>query len=138
MKNINPHLIQLTQKISNLEENIKRELEKTDLVKNVQINGEVGNKINPFYLEYKIKESQNGKNIEAEVRLLRANLISLLIRNYSEILGIKKDYDTNSGVRKEYVELNPQAHIQDPAQLKYKILSSIKKEIENYMMRRSH
>ncbi len=123
-------------KIQILEQEVARKLEDTGLVTNVDIKGELKNSGESLYLEYKIKQEDTG-NKEIEIRMLRRALVNILIKNHPEIKEVKKDY-RQSGLRREILIINPEAVIEDEYKLKCDILRDIKKETENYLMRRKH
>lgn len=127
----------IEEKIQELEQGIKTIFEQTKLVTNVKIKGNLCDAENPLHLEYKISQESDSRKKQAEIRFLRTHLIKKLTSNFPQIREIKKDYNKH-GFCREYVIFDLAIPLSEELQLKYKILQSIKKEIENYKMQRKH
>lgn len=131
-----PNTDKATQRINELEKEIVHILEQTGLVSGVRFGGKLTSREFPLYLEYRLKEKNNGINPEAIVRAIRTQIASRLTQNHSEVSAVEKGYDKHAGSRKEYIRIHPEADIGNGLSLRYDILQCVKKEIENYLMRR--
>ncbi|MBU3923569.1 MAG: hypothetical protein KJ592_01515 [Nanoarchaeota archaeon] len=123
-----------SQKILNLENQIKRELELTGLVKDIEFGGELFLKDNHFYFQYRINPKNKSKNPKKSNKIkmsqFRHKLLELMMNNFSEFYRFSQE--SEGEVYRQYFMLYPTVKVEDIENLEYHMLQTIKKEIENY------
>lgn len=147
------------ERLEELEKYVRKNLEKTGLLANIRIHyGTIDNEENPPYVEFKplAKKEQipsdeydeyaeprntvfDALRMDSRCKILRDMLFNILTQNFPEVRGISYRFvspkDSNKMVMRAVLNLNYQVEITDYGDFTEKVLSTVNKTLESYILR---